>query len=110
MLCCEPGNSEKGELEDRLRAKRRLRRRARGTKPVAGAPRRAHVPELAPRETLRIGVDTTAPQMGYLSSFYLQYPSPYRSQPSTGRTLERRIRLLSQSIGALTVYLMIGGT
>ena len=52
-LCCivrlEFGRAE---LEDRPRAKRHLQRIAEVTRPVAGAPRRAHAPEPAPGGTL----------------------------------------------------------
>ena len=56
-LCCivnlELGNEE---LEDRpRRAKRHLRRIAGVMTMVAGAPRRAHAPEPAPKGTLSIG-------------------------------------------------------
>ena len=47
----------KVELENRPRAKRHLQRIEGVTRPVAGAPRRAHAPELAPEKTLSIGVE-----------------------------------------------------
>ena len=56
MLFCEFGFG-RAELEDRPRAKRHLRRIKEVTRTVAGAPRRAHIPEPAPRGTLSIGVE-----------------------------------------------------
>ena len=47
----------RAELEDQPRAKRHLRRRTGVTIMVAGAPRKAHAPEPAPRGTLTIGVE-----------------------------------------------------
>ena len=47
----------RAELEDQPRVKRHLRRIAGVTRTVAGAPRRAHAPEPAPRGTLSIGVE-----------------------------------------------------
>ena len=47
----------RAELKDRPRAKRHLRRIAGVTRPVAGAPRRVHTPELAPRGALSIRVE-----------------------------------------------------
>ena len=44
------------ELEHRPRAERHLRKVAGVTRTVAGAPRRAHAPEPAPRGTLNLGV------------------------------------------------------
>ena len=57
-LCCIVSlEFRRAELEDRPRAKRHLRRMAGVTRPVAGAPPRAHASEPAPRETLSLGVE-----------------------------------------------------